>query len=63
MTHRWAIRDSNGQFVRDSDGFDSRPEAEQWLKNHWEDLIDEGGSSVVLKADGEVVYEMGLEPE
>ena len=43
--------------------FDSQPDAEDWLSEHWRDLADAGVDEVTLLCDGEVVYgPMSLHP-
>lgn len=62
MTYRWVIRDFGHQPLRTTETFESQVVAEEWLKDNWESLLDEGACSVVLKADDLILYEMGLEP-
>ena len=55
--------DAQGEELARSEGFGSRAEAEAWMREHYEHLLDEGGESVTLLGDEGVVYEMGLRPE
>jgi hypothetical protein len=62
VTFVWVIRDSDRDAMRTTEAFDSKTSAEEWLRDHWESLLDEGACSVVLRADDQILYEMGLEP-
>jgi len=43
--------------------FEDQPTAEEWLSDHWRDLIDAGIDEVTLLRDDEVVYgPMSLHP-
>ena len=43
--------------------FESREQAEDWLRGSWESLAEEGVPSVTLMDGDEVAYEMSLAPE
>jgi hypothetical protein len=62
VTYRWIIRDFSDKTIRTSESFPTQTGAEDWLRVNWESLLDEGACSVVLKADEEILYAMGLEP-
>jgi hypothetical protein len=62
MTFRWVLRDSSHRQLSTTDAFETQAAAEEWLKDNWERLLDNGARSVVLKRDEEILYEMGLEP-
>ena len=60
--HRWDIRNFSRETIRTTEAFGTQGDAEEWLRINWQSLLDEGACSVVLKADEEILYEMGLEP-
>lgn len=60
---KWRLRDPAGNDLRDSEGFDSKEEAEAWMGAEWSALAEEGADRVVLLDGDEVVYDMSLQPE
>lgn len=63
MTWRWVLIDETGAELRATADFDSREEAEQWLGSQWQDLAEEGASSVSLRDGSDELYEMSLAEE
>lgn len=61
-THRWVLRDRDGNEMRATQDFDSQRDAEEWLGSSWAALLGEGTESVVLMDEDAVVYEMSLRP-
>lgn len=57
---RWILKDADGTELRSTDAFASRDEAEAWMGQEWQGLLESGAESVVLVEDDRVVYEMGL---
>ena len=62
MVWRWSVRAADGTQIEATPEFGSRPEAEEWLGSHYDELLDAGGDNVVLLNGTEAVYEMGLHP-
>lgn len=60
MPYHWIIYDHSGEEIRQTEGFSSRTEAEEWMREQWSSLVEEGGAGVRLTSNGEVVYDMGL---
>jgi hypothetical protein len=60
VTYQWIVYDHSGEEIRQTEGFSSRSEAEEWMRARWSSLVEEGGAGVRLTSDGEVVYDMGL---
>jgi hypothetical protein len=60
VTYHWIVYDPSGEEIRQTEGFSSRAEAEEWMRDRWASLVEEGGAGVRLTSDGEVVYDMGL---
>jgi hypothetical protein len=60
MTWRWILRDDSGGHVRDTESWPSREEAEAWLSQNWQQLLDEGAEAVSLVEDEREEYTMGL---
>jgi hypothetical protein len=60
MGYHWIVYDPSGEEIRQTEDFNSRDEAEEWLRVSWQDLVEHGGASVRLASEGTVVYDMGL---
>ncbi len=58
----WVVHDGNGREVQVTERFPSRQEAEDFMSEHWQELLDSGGDSASLHRDGDVLYRMGLGP-
>jgi hypothetical protein len=43
-------------------GWSDQDSAEQWLREMFADLLDDGVDEVTLVCDGEEIYSMSLEP-
>jgi hypothetical protein len=56
----WVLHDEAGARLRETDGFDTRGAAEEWLGREWRTVREEGAESVSLLEDGAEVYRMGL---
>jgi hypothetical protein len=56
----WVPQDGAGNDLSPSPPFSSQDDAEAWMGREWSGLVDAGAEYVVLKADGEFVYRMGL---
>ena len=56
----WTLQDPAGKDMRTTDPFTSKEEAEAWMGAEWSSLRDEGAEFVLLRADGDVIYRMGL---
>jgi hypothetical protein len=61
MAYRWIVYGRSGEELRETEGFSSREEAEEWMRNQWAALVDEGGARVTLTGDDGAVFDMGLE--
>jgi hypothetical protein len=57
----WRFLDSGGREMGSSEEFPDRDAAESWLRESWEDLLEDGILEVVLRdqAEGEL-YRMKL---
>lgn len=69
MTWKWQFLDANGCFVTvpddlaDPESFHSQADAETWIGENWQPLLDEGVEQVTLVSDGALVYgPMSLHP-
>jgi hypothetical protein len=64
MPYSWIEFDGSGETGR-SGPFADRGEAEAWMGEAWEQLLDRGVLAVELVDDGsgEALYRMSLEPE
>jgi hypothetical protein len=60
MTWRWILRDGSGGAMRDTHTWPSRQEAEDWMSQNWQQLLDEGAEAVSLVEDAREEYTMGL---
>ena len=56
----WIVRDSSGGELSSTEEYPSRAEAEAWMGQQWETLLEAGGESVTLVGDGKEHYTMGL---
>lgn len=63
MAWTWILRDPSGEPMRETPGWDSREEAESWLSQNWQVLLDEGAEAVSLHEDDREEYTMGLREE
>jgi hypothetical protein len=64
-THSWTYVDDAGEEMGNSETFDDRQTAEDWMGQAWQDLLERGVEEVVL-VDHErdrTVYRMGLREE
>ncbi len=61
----WKYLDAEGSDVGSSPPFPSRDEADDWLRQSWEDLLDQAISQVELFDDAanETLYRMPLTPD
>ena len=64
MSWTWQLEDASGESVGTSESFDSRSDAESWVGETFEDLLERGIDQVRL-FDGvsEVYGPMSLHPE
>ena len=60
VTFRWVLHDSEGTDLRSSEDFESQADAEAWMGERWQSLLDEGAETVTLLEDDAKVYKMGL---
>jgi hypothetical protein len=60
MAYHWIVYDTSGEEIRQTEDFNSRDDAEEWLRANWQAVVDQGGASVRLASEGTVVYDMGL---
>jgi hypothetical protein len=58
--YTWTLQDESGAVLRTTEAFGSKEEAEAWMGAEWSELRDEGAEYVLLAADGEPLYRMGL---
>lgn len=63
MSVRWVYLDAPGSRVGESDDFESRESAEDWMGTEWSRLLDGGIVAVVLVDGTEELYTMKLTPE
>lgn len=60
MTWTWRLQDAAGAVVSTGNstehGFPSRSEAESWLGEAWQDLLEQGVERVTLLEDDREVY-------
>lgn len=59
----WTVHGEAGEDTKDTQGFDTKEEAEAFMGIEWQSLLDEGGESASLKHGDEVLYRMGLREE
>ncbi|MFN2590701.1 MAG: hypothetical protein ABR518_08010 [Actinomycetota bacterium] len=59
----WRYVDSSGVSVGRSDDFAGQPEAERWLGDEWQELLDGGVETVELVDGDDLVYRMSLREE
>jgi hypothetical protein len=59
----WTVEDEAGRQRPAGEGFGTREEAEAWLGETWQALVEAGGRWVCLSEDGEVLYRMSLASE
>ncbi len=57
---RWTLLDAQGRDMRDTEVFDTREAAEDWMGASWSDLLAEGAERVRLSGPNGKIYEMGL---
>jgi hypothetical protein len=64
VSFRWEYLDARGQTAGRSEPFEERRDAEAWMGEAWEELIERGVQEVALTDDdaGRTVYRMGLGP-
>jgi hypothetical protein len=60
MAWRWILRDAAGGELRDTEAWPSKADAEGWLSQNWQQLLEEGAESVSLVEDSREDYTMGL---
>ena len=64
MSWTWQLEDASGESVGTSESFDSRSDAESWVGETFEDLIERGIDQVRLfDGETEVYGPMSLHPE
>jgi hypothetical protein len=60
MTWTWRLQDAAGAVVstgaQAEHGFPSRSDAESWIGEAWQDLLDQGVEQVTLLEDDREVY-------
>ncbi len=56
----WRYLDERGEVAGQSETFEERELAEEWLGSAWQRLLDRGVQDVVLVEGTEVVYQMPL---
>jgi hypothetical protein len=49
--------------MRDTETWPSREDAEAWMSQNWQQLLDEGAEAVSLVEDAREEYTMGLREE
>jgi hypothetical protein len=57
----WVPRDGSDNELASSEVFATQGDAEAWLADGWEQLVDDGALEVELVNNGRVVYRMSLE--
>ena len=65
MTWTWQLEsnDSKDLSAVDVPGFEDQGEAEAWIGDRWQELLEQGVDSVTLVEDDEVIYTgMSLHP-
>lgn len=60
---KWVLHADDDTDLRSTDGFETQEAAEEWMGDHWSELLDEGAGSVSLMDEENTVYTMGLRPE
>jgi hypothetical protein len=60
---RWILRDESGGELRETESWESRTDAEGWLSQNWQVLLEEGAEAVSLVEDSREEYTMGLREE
>lgn len=60
MTFTWVLHDAAGADLRSTEAFETQAEAESWMGDRWQDLLDEGAETVTLMDDDTKLYRMGL---
>ena len=64
MSWTWRLENADGDSVGTSDSFDSRSDAESWVGEAFDELIEQGVDQVRLfDGDTEVYGPMSLHPE
>ena len=64
MSWTWQLEDASGESVGTSESFDSRSDAESWVGETFEDLLERGIDQVRLfDGETEVYGPMSLHPE
>jgi len=64
MSWTWGLENAAGESVGTSDPFDSRSDAESWVGEAFDELIEQGVDQVRLfDGDTEVYGPMSLHPE
>jgi hypothetical protein len=61
VTFRWVLHDVEGTDLRSSEDFESQADAEAWMGERWQSLLDEGAETVTLMDDDTKLYRMGLQ--
>ncbi len=64
MSWTWNLEKADGTSVRTSEAFDSRSDAESWVGESFQDLLEQGIDQVRLyDGDTEVYGPMSLHPD
>lgn len=61
MSFRWIYRDTPKTTAGGSDAFDSQAGAEEWMGDHWRELLDRGILAASLMDGDTELYTMSLE--
>jgi hypothetical protein len=61
MSFHWTVYDRSDVEIRQTEGFATREEAEEWMRDSWSELVAGGGARVRLEGDDGTIYDMGLE--
>jgi hypothetical protein len=59
MTWTWSYQTASGEAVpgeQSSQGFPTQSDAETWIGETWQELLEAGVDSVLLRDDDHVVY-------
>lgn len=65
MSWTWTLQSNDGKDLSavDVPEFEDQGDAETWVGDVWQDLLEQGVDSVTLVEDGEVIYSgMSLHP-
>lgn len=65
MSWTWTLQSNDGKDLSavDVPDFEDQGDAETWVGDVWQDLLEQGVDSVTLVEDGEVIYSgMSLHP-